>query len=208
MGKEDPRPPRNRTDILRQLEDNEGPLSELCLPVARLAQSLGDNETAEKALNWKKEISEIEAKLELEVWMSSIISWPPSGLSRAFAKTTDPPERWTRQGRLKEKLREKRDLLYKAVLHLAGKDLIHSPDYRSVKIRGEEFILTSRQASVIEILHTAWKEGTSDLSESYILERLGYESSRRLRDVFKPNDLEAWEKLVTSRRRGTCRLNL
>jgi hypothetical protein len=82
----------------------------------------------------------------------------------------------------------------------------HSDDYRSVVIRGQNFTLTSRQAQVIQILDENRDNGHPDLSQDYILERLGTANSR-LRDTFKTNR-DAWKALVRpGSTKGTVRLN-
>lgn len=83
----------------------------------------------------------------------------------------------------------------------------HSPDYRTVTIRGEKYTLTAQQAPMIQILHEAYKNGNSDVSIAHILEHLEKESSR-WQDTFKSNPT-ARKALVTSgERKGTLRLNL
>ena len=90
----------------------------------------------------------------------------------------------------------------------------HSPDYRSVNLRGVEFSLTSKQAQVIEILHELYEKGTLEVGGQYILERLGDDDSdrintdNRLRDIFKsrPN---AWGNLIVpGGSKGSYRLNI
>lgn len=83
---------------------------------------------------------------------------------------------------------------------------IHSPDYSSVRLHGELFSLTQQQARIIEYLHRQYLYGTPDVTKDNIL--LEAESAgSSLRDCFKSN-LEAWKKLIASKRRGTYRLNL
>ncbi len=57
----------------------------------------------------------------------------------------------------------------------------HSEDYSSVTLRGHRFQLTSAQSQVIRTLHEEWKQGTPELRQAYVLEKLET-SSKRLRD--------------------------
>ena len=83
----------------------------------------------------------------------------------------------------------------------------HSNDYRSVTIRGTRYTLTSRQAQIIEILHNAYKTGTPEVGNDYILAELESPSSR-LRDSFKSN-LKAWKVLVErGKKKGTVCLRV
>ena len=81
----------------------------------------------------------------------------------------------------------------------------HSPDYRSVIVRGETYTLTSQQAQMIQILHEAHENGTPDISIAHILEKLEKRSSR-WQDTFK--SYPKARALVKSSRKGTLRLNL
>ena len=52
-------------------------------------------------------------------------------------------------------------------------EITHSPDYRSVTLRGRKFSLTPMQAQVIKILHKSYlKSGTSEVGEGYLLEEI------------------------------------
>lgn len=83
----------------------------------------------------------------------------------------------------------------------------HSPDFRSVSLRGQQIPLTTQQAQAIEILWHAYENGTSELSQAYVLGQIGSEN-QELRDTFRrPTDL--WGTLVVAgTTRGTVRLNL
>jgi hypothetical protein len=82
---------------------------------------------------------------------------------------------------------------------------VHSEDFRSVDLDGKKLTLTSRQAQVIQILFDEHENGTAEIGQAFILDRLG--SGSRLRDVFKSN-IGAWKKLISSgSRKGTFRLN-
>jgi hypothetical protein len=84
----------------------------------------------------------------------------------------------------------------------------HSDDYRSVNMRGKSYALTSRQAQMIESLHSAHESGNADVSIDGLLEKIGTPNSR-WQDTFKSNP-EAKKALIKSgeRRKGTLRLNL
>lgn len=84
----------------------------------------------------------------------------------------------------------------------------HRDDYRFVCKGGQEFTMPDRPAKVIRILNMAYKSGLPDVPKKRILDALGYGYSARVRDAFKPNHLDVWKALVTSRTRGTYRLNL
>ena len=82
---------------------------------------------------------------------------------------------------------------------------VHSRDYRSLRYKGRQYTLTSRQAKVVEKLYQAYLNGTPEISQATILEDLGTPSSR-LRDAFKRSGL--WGTLVKpGSKRGTVRLD-
>lgn len=83
----------------------------------------------------------------------------------------------------------------------------HSPDYRTVSVRGETFSLTSRQAQVMEILHKAYEGGNPDVAIHHILEALETKASR-WQDTFKSNPRAKKALLVGGARKGTLRLKL
>lgn len=82
----------------------------------------------------------------------------------------------------------------------------HSDDYRWVRIRGQEYRLTSMQAQVIGVLHKAWVEGKPELGMDSILAELDARSSR-LRDIFRSRP-GSYKKLVKRTGPGVVRLNL
>ncbi|MCI0625915.1 MAG: hypothetical protein L0387_30450 [Acidobacteria bacterium] len=84
-------------------------------------------------------------------------------------------------------------------------DFKHSPDYRTVNLRGKEFTLTPQQAKVIEILHRERTRGTPNLSQAYILEEI--EGGTRLLDTFKSN-MEAYTALIGKGPKRTYHLNI
>lgn len=85
-------------------------------------------------------------------------------------------------------------------------DFRHSPDYRQVWMRDEEFDLTTNQARVVELLHQQHLDGTKALSQGFILETLEIKS-QNLAQVFRGS--KAWAKLVVSATgRGMYQLNI
>src|SRR5262245_34216974 len=82
----------------------------------------------------------------------------------------------------------------------------HSPDFRDVRLNGEHYILTGREAQLIQILFDAYDTGTPNVSNAWILDRMG--TGKRVRDVFSSKRRYLFEKLVRSDSKGTCRLNL
>lgn len=82
----------------------------------------------------------------------------------------------------------------------------HSPDFRSVCLRGKEFGLTTNHARVVQCLHAARLNGTPDISQDHLLEQVLETSQTRLRDVFR--DLSGWDQLIIpGKTKGTFRLN-
>lgn len=73
----------------------------------------------------------------------------------------------------------------------------HSPDFRSVKWNGTYYSFTATQAACIEILWTAWKQGTPEESDAYVLEEAGA-SAERLSHVFRMGRKAhpAWNTLI------------
>jgi len=82
----------------------------------------------------------------------------------------------------------------------------HSPDYRSVTVRGETYTLTSEQAGMIKILHEARESGNPEVSIAYIMEQLEKQSSR-WQDTFKSNPKAKKALVESGARKGTLRLN-
>jgi hypothetical protein len=87
-------------------------------------------------------------------------------------------------------------------------DFDHSDDYSYVRKGDREFSLPARPAKVIGLLHRAYKSGQPVVVKEVILDTLGYDYSQRVRDVFKPNHLDAWRELVRSAGQGRYRLNI
>ena len=84
----------------------------------------------------------------------------------------------------------------------------HSPDYRSVSLRGQPFRLTPYEAQVIEILHKGVENGTPDLGLAYLIQEVcGSEANySRLKDIFR-NDV-ARKTLIKKSGKGLYRLNI
>lgn len=85
------------------------------------------------------------------------------------------------------------------------KSFIPSADFRSVKNNGKEYTLTSKQASVVELLYNAYMSGATELSQDYIIEQF---RGNRLRDIFRTSP-EAWRELICKgTKKGNVRLNI
>lgn len=82
----------------------------------------------------------------------------------------------------------------------------HSPDFRCVNLRGQEFGLTTSQAMVVKELWEFHQKGVPDISQDYLLVSVLNTEQKRLIDIFKKSP--AWGKLIVrGRTRGTFRLN-
>lgn len=82
----------------------------------------------------------------------------------------------------------------------------HTPDYRSVRWRGQSFEFTESRARVVQVLHEAYKHGGHTLSHSMIKAQTGI-ATARLSELFKRHP--AWGSLITQgKTRGTLRLDL
>ncbi|MFC1538215.1 hypothetical protein ACFL6H_02230 [Candidatus Latescibacterota bacterium] len=82
----------------------------------------------------------------------------------------------------------------------------HSPDYRSINVRGETYTLTALMAQAVQILHEFYLKGTPDVGQDYMLEELN-SHSKRLRDIFQ--NFEDFHKIIVQgKRKGTFRLNI
>lgn len=86
-------------------------------------------------------------------------------------------------------------------------EFTHSPDYRSVTLRGQRFSLTSRQAQMIEVLHDAYKNGNPEVSQQFVLEELETANSR-WQDTFKSNPAARKALVAVGKTRGNLRLNV
>lgn len=86
---------------------------------------------------------------------------------------------------------------------ISGDKIQPSPDYRSMRWGDIPFRFTSTQAACIGVLFEAWKSGSPDVGQAFLLEKAG-SNCKRLRDIFKGSD--AWNKLVIRGRKGAYRL--
>ena len=84
-------------------------------------------------------------------------------------------------------------------------DREHSPDFRSVKWFGEEYIFTTTQAACVKILWESWEQGTPAISQMTILDSAG-SAGDRLRDVFEKGKHPAWGTLITPAGKGAFQL--
>jgi hypothetical protein len=82
----------------------------------------------------------------------------------------------------------------------------YSADFRSCQHRGARYSLPTLPAAAVGLLYEARVNGTPDLSDEWVLERIG-SKQQSLRSVFE--DTAAWGSLVIEgESRGTHRLNL
>ncbi len=89
---------------------------------------------------------------------------------------------------------------------ISHQEFSHSPDYRSVNLRGKRFTFTAFQAEAVKELHNAFKNGTPDLSQATILSKIAAQSAR-LKDIFRGSN--AWGSVVVrSSKRGAYRLGI
>lgn len=72
---------------------------------------------------------------------------------------------------------------------------LFSEDYRSGRWKDYRFTFSTKQAAVMEKLHSNWQQGTPDLSKDVLLEAAGSDASE-LRDLFRGH--EAWKTLIIS----------
>jgi hypothetical protein len=79
----------------------------------------------------------------------------------------------------------------------------HSPDFRSVRWRGEDHTFSEPQARAVRVLWEAAESGCPDVGGEALTEAAGTES-HTARDVFKGHS--AWGTLIVSSGRGIFRL--
>lgn len=104
---------------------------------------------------------------------------------------------------------------------MAAVDAVHSPDFRSVRWFGELYSFTFNESVVVQVLWTAWEQGTPDVSHCTLreaieeLEKSSLPQSRerigdraKLKNVFRSKGgKKAWGTLVVAgETRGTYRL--
>jgi len=81
-----------------------------------------------------------------------------------------------------------------------------SPDYRTVQVGSRIFEFQGdKHRQVVRYLHDAWERGLAPVSTATMFTDLGFESSSRLRDLFKGHS--DWMDLV-GRGRGACWLKV
>ncbi len=92
---------------------------------------------------------------------------------------------------------------------IGGGTPTHSADFHSVRwFGGQRYTFTHQQAAVVGLLWEAWENHTPDLSQEYLTEHSGSESSR-LRSIFKERDgmHPAWGPMIVESRKGVYRLH-
>jgi hypothetical protein len=73
---------------------------------------------------------------------------------------------------------------------------VHSDDYRFIKFKGSDYVLTPNQSLAVQILYEALQQGLRGVSNTTLLERLGSPTSR-LRDSFRSGDgPKLWNVLI------------
>jgi hypothetical protein len=80
-----------------------------------------------------------------------------------------------------------------------------SPDYLTVRYRGEEIILTRNQSQMLKVLHGAYLSGFPDVEKLKLLAAIDNEESQ-VKDSWKSSPL--WRTLIVSKRKGVYRLDL
>lgn len=121
-----------------------------------------------------------------------------------------PPEeeeKVLRVEKLRMEVAQEREKQRERLVESEGSGFIWNEDYRTVKLKGVAFTLTSGQAQIIQMLHEAQKSGVPDLGNHYILEKLGTPSGR-WQDTFKSNPDAKKALIKTGKRKGTLRLNV
>ena len=84
-----------------------------------------------------------------------------------------------------------------------GRGLRFSDDYRSGCWLDREFVFTTKQAAVVQSLHSNWQKGTPAVHGATLLEAAG-SNGTRLVDLFKKS--LAWKHLIISEKNGCFRL--
>jgi hypothetical protein len=84
----------------------------------------------------------------------------------------------------------------------------HSEDFHSVSWYGQAYTFTHQQAAAVKLLWQAWENGTPDLGQAYLLEKIDSDGSR-LRDIFKGKDgmHPAWGTMIVESKKGVFRLS-
>ncbi len=86
-------------------------------------------------------------------------------------------------------------------------DFSASPDCTYVRKGQNEYTLPGRPAKIVARLLLGRRSGFPDVATQELLNCLGG-SYLRIRHAFRPNHIDAWGDLVTSRGRGSYRLKL
>ena len=81
----------------------------------------------------------------------------------------------------------------------------HSPSYHSFMWRDKDYTVTNSVASIIRIMHEAYKNKTPDVGGDYLLTAIG-SNSKSLKDLLKDSSL--WNTLIISKRKGSYRLDI
>ena len=126
------------------------------------------------------------------------------------ASRTNIQELLSQVMRLKQKERVNPNATQSAIrsqnLVLDNDGFRHSPDFRSVTLRGNQLVLTPQIAQIVQYLYEQHKNGTPDVSADSVLEHIG--SGKRLRDCFPGEHRKLYKELIDSKAKGTVRLNL
>jgi hypothetical protein len=84
----------------------------------------------------------------------------------------------------------------------------HSPDFRSVRWYGADYVFTPAQAAVVAVLWPAWESGTPDVGVKTIRKEAGLRGGR-MAEVFRRGRKHhlAWKTMIVpGRTNGTYRL--
>jgi hypothetical protein len=82
----------------------------------------------------------------------------------------------------------------------------HSPDFRSVHWFGTDYSFTPIQAACVENLWQGWANSTPDISQAYLLGKIGTKA-KRVDDLLKMNS--AWRTMIVrGNTKGTLRLQI
>ena len=153
----------------------------LRVPIMKRAEPLGESEIRRRA----QKLLEMLARLLHENSPALAENWlPPASLQRLIAN--DGKQSWN--------------------LESQSNHFAHSPDYRSVKLRGRRYSLTASQAHVVRILHENYLQDTPDIGQHTLLELIE-SKQKRLRRVFRKSNASG-ELIVTGGTKGTFRLNI
>jgi len=94
----------------------------------------------------------------------------------------------------------------------ADKPLVESNDFRNVRTRFGQFVLTDRQAKVIKYIYSKYEEGIAELKGSDIIEAVNSNDQiQRIFDTRVDNKWvpgPAWDKLIVNSKHGYYKLKL